>query len=87
MFHLKLHGTHAFFHVDDVLFGAEQLFVDGTMSLYILILCEITNLLVLHEDDLTGISMQLVHDDAEKSRFACAVIADQSGFFPFFYMK
>ena len=87
VFHLKLHGTHALFHVNDVLFGAEQLFVNGAVSLYILILCEITDLPVFHQDDLTGISMQFVHDDTEKCGFACAIVTDQSGFFAFFYMK
>ena len=87
VFHLDLDRAHAVFHIDDVLFGREQFLVDGTVSADILILCEIADLFVLHQNDLTGICRDFIHYNTEKGCLTCSVVADESGFFTLFYMK
>ena len=57
------------------------------MSFDLLILCEITDLLVLHQNDLTGICGNFFHYNTEKGCFSCSVVADKSGFLTLFYMK
>ena len=57
------------------------------MSLYILILGEVTDAFVLGKNYLSGICMDLFHYNAKKCGLAGTVITDQSSFFAFFYMK
>ena len=85
--HLCLNRAHAGFHINDILLGSQQFFVDGTVSPDVLILCQIADFFVFHENSLSFIGWQLVHDNTEKRGFAGTIVADQSCFFPFFYMK
>ena len=87
VFHLNLHGAKTVLHINDVLFGAEKFFIYRKMTLHILILCKVTNALVFCKNDLSGIGVQLVHDNAEQSGLAGTVVSDQSCFFTLFYMK
>ena len=57
------------------------------MTVDILVLGQITDLLILGNDHLTGIRGNLLHDNTKKSCFPRTVIADESGLFPFFYVK
>ena len=57
------------------------------MTVDILVLGQITDLLILGNDHLTGIRGNLLHDNTKKSCFPRTVIADESCLFAIFYME
>ena len=87
VFHFLLQRTDLVLHIQNVLLGGHQFFVNGVMTVDILVLGQITDLLILGNDHLTGIRGNLLHDNTKKSCFPRTVIADESGLFPFFYVK
>ena len=87
MLHFQFNGAHTFFHIKDVLFGCKKLFVNGALSVNILILSQISHTFIFCQYHVSGISRKLFHNNAQQSGFSCAVITDQSDFFPLFYVK
>ena len=87
IFHFLLKGTDLLLHIQNVLLGGHQLFVDGVMAVNVLILGKIADLFVLCNNHITGICGNLLHDNAKESGLSGTVIADQGSLFPFFYVK
>ena len=86
-FHFLFQRAQTVLHINNVLFGGNQFFVNGMMAMNVLILGKIADLFVLCNNHITGICGNLLHDNAKESGLSGTVIADQGSFFPFFYVK
>ena len=86
-FHLLFERTETVFHINDMLLGGDQLFIDGMMTVDVLILGKIADIFIFGKDNVSGIRRDFVHDDTQQSGFAGTIVTDQCGFFPVFYME
>ena len=85
--HFLLHITDTAFHIDNMLFGGKKLFVDGMVSVDILVLGKIADIFVPGKYYRAGIRGNLLHDDTKKSSLSSTVTSDKSCLFPVFNMK
>ena len=87
IFHFLFQRTDLILHVQNVLLSGHQFLINSVMPVNVLVLCQITDLLIFSNNYLSGIGGNLLHNNTKESGFSCAVIANQGGLFPFFYVK
>ena len=86
-FHLLFQKPHFLLHIQNVLFGGKNGFINCLVSGNILLLSKVTQGLSPGQDHLTGIRSQLPDYHLQQCGFSGSVDADKSRFLVFFYME
>ncbi len=87
MLHLRLAGADFLFQADQRLLNAQKLVVDGQVGIQGIVLRQVPKGNILSEGDLSLVGGQLPHNDAQESRLAGAVDANDGGLFIILYME